>query len=221
MSLIVAIDGPAGSGKGTIAKLVAEKLNLIHIDTGAMYRSIALYTIKNNIKRDDTEKIIGALDDISINLIKKDGNQIVLLNNEDVTDMIRSEAVNKIVSDVSSIEKVREKLNTLQRNLANGKNVVMEGRDIGTVVFPNANVKIYLDGSVEERAKRRYEENIEKGMNVTFEEVKESIIARDKKDKTRKYGPLKMADDAIKIDTTNLSIHEVFNKVVEIINKVN
>lgn len=217
MAFIVAVDGPAGSGKGTLAKKLADKLNFINIDTGAMYRCIALYTIKNGIDCKDTQKIIDALENIKIELSRKDEKQVVILNNEIVTDEIRTNEVNNIVSDVSSIEKVRKKMVNLQRSLAQDKDVIMEGRDIGTVVFPNADIKIYLDASLEARAHRRYEEYLEKGIEISYDEVRESIIKRDEKDRTRKFGALRKAKDAILLDTTNLTIEEVLDKAVLLI----
>lgn len=217
MSFLVAIDGPAGSGKGTIADLVAKKLKFIHIDTGAMYRCITLYAIQNNISKDNVQKIVDSMGNIEIDQKNENDKQIFVLNGENVSERIRTEEVNKLVSDFSSIQKVREKLVLLQRKLAQNKNVIMEGRDIGTTVFPNADIKIYLDGSLEVRAKRRYKEYIEKGIEITYEEVKESIIKRDEKDRNREYGALKMAEDAILIDTTELSIDEVVGKVISII----
>lgn len=217
MSFLVAIDGPAGSGKGTIAKEVAKKLNFIHIDTGAMYRCVTLNAINNNISKEDKNAIINSMNDIKIDQVVKDGKQVILLNQIDVTDEIRTEKVNKIVPDISSIHEVREKMLLLQRKLAQDKDVIMEGRDIGTVVFPNADVKIYLDGSLEVRARRRYKEYLEKGMNVTYQEVEESIINRDEKDKNREFGALKMAEDATRVDTTLLSVEEVVERVCSII----
>lgn len=217
MSFLVAIDGPAGSGKGTIAELLSEKLNFIHIDTGAMYRCITLYVLNNNIDKDNKTEIIKALDKIEVDQILKDGKKVFLLNGEDVTDFIRTERVNKIISDISSIHEVREKLLVLQRNIAKGKNVIMEGRDIGTTVFPNADVKIYLDADLDVRVERRYKEFIEKGIETTLEEVKKTIIQRDYKDIHREYGALKKAEDAIEVDSTKMSIDEVVNKVIEII----
>lgn len=217
MTFIIAMDGPAGSGKGTIAKKVAEKLQLINIDTGAMYRCITLYTLKNNIDKSDKEKIIGILENIDIELLEKDGQQCVMLNGEDVTKEIRTEKVNAIVSDISGIEEVRKKMVILQRKLAEGKNIIMEGRDIGTTVFPNANIKIYLDADMEVRAKRRYKENLEKGIDTSFEEVKESILKRDEKDRNREYGALKIAENAIRVDTSNLTVEEVVEVVINLI----
>ncbi len=217
MSFIVAIDGTAGSGKGTISNIIAKELNLTNIDTGATYRCVALATIKNNIKLEEKEKIIALLDKISID-IKVDGqNQIFLLDGEDVSEKIRSAEVTAIVSQISAIPEVRLKLVELQRKLAQGKNVIMDGRDIGTYVFPNANVKIYLDASVEKRAERRFEENKLKGINTSYEEVLENIKMRDRQDKAKKIGALKIAEDAIVIDTSNLAIEEVAKKVKEVI----
>lgn len=217
MSFIVAIDGTAGSGKGTISNIIAKELNLTNIDTGATYRCVALATIKNNIKLEEKEKIIALLDKISID-IKVDGqNQIFLLDGEDVSEKIRSADVTAIVSQISAIPEVRLKLVELQRKLAQGKNVIMDGRDIGTYVFPNANVKIYLDASVEKRAERRFEENKLKGINTSYEEVLENIKMRDRQDKAKKIGALKIAEDAIVIDTSNLAIEEVAKKVKEVI----
>ena len=217
MSFIVAIDGTAGSGKGTISNIIAKELNLTNIDTGATYRCVALATIKKNIKLEEKEKIIALLDKISID-IKVDGqNQIFLLDGEDVSEKIRSAEVTAIVSQISAIPEVRLKLVELQRKLAQGKNVIMDGRDIGTYVFPNANVKIYLDASVEKRAERRFEENKLKGIKTSYEEVLENIKMRDRQDKAKKIGALKIAEDAIVIDTSNLAIEEVAEKVKEVI----
>lgn len=217
MSFIVAIDGPAGTGKGTITNLISKEMGLINIDTGATYRSVALYTIRNNIKLEEKQKIIDSLKDINIDIKNENGKQEFFLNGENVTEEIRSKEVTKIVSPISSIIEVRLAMVEVQRNLAKGKDVIMEGRDITTYVFPNADVKIYLDADEEERAKRRYKENIEKGINMTYEEVLENIKARDKNDKEKELGALKIADDAIYIDTTNLTIEEVKEKVRQII----
>lgn len=214
---LIAIDGPAGSGKGTIAKKVAEKLCIINIDTGAMYRCITLYSIKHNINKQNSVRLIEELENILIDFKEIEGKQHVFLNGEDVTTEIRSEMVNNIVSDISGIQEIRKRMVILQRRLAKDKNVIMEGRDIGTTVFPNANVKIYLDADVEERAKRRYKEYTEKGIETSFDEVRESIIKRDEKDSSRKFGALKMADDAIRVDTTNLEIEQVVKNVIDII----
>ena len=216
MSFIVAIDGPAGSGKGTITKLVGEKLGLVNIDTGATFRCVALNMLQENIKLEDEDKIENMLNNIKIEMTKN-GN--VFLNGEEVTKKIRENEVNNFVSPVSTIKVVRAKLLEIQRKIAEGKDVIMEGRDIGTVVFPNANVKIYLDASAEERAKRRVKQNEEKGIKTSYEEVLQNIIDRDKRDSSREIAPLKQAEDAIYVDTTNLTIEEVVEKITEIIKK--
>ena len=217
MSFIVAIDGPAGSGKGTVTELVCKKLNLINISTGAAYRSVALAILQNNISSDDTNKIIELLDKIDIEFRKENDKDLVYLNGEEVTKRIRQKDVTSIVSKVSSIKEVRLKLNKIFKKIAENKNVIMEGRDIGTCVFPNANVKIYLDASIEERAKRRVKQNEELGINIPYEEIKEDIQKRDEADKNKKIGALKKADDAIYIDSSNMTIEEVTDKIVEII----
>lgn len=217
MSFIVAIDGPAGTGKGTITKLISKELGLINIDTGATYRCVALYAIRNNIKLEETEKIINSLKNIEIYMENEKGEQKIFLNEEEVSKQIRSKEVTKIVSQISSIKEVRYKMVEVQRKLAEGKDVIMEGRDITTVVFPNANVKIYMDAEEEERAKRRYKEMQEKGIQMTYEEVLKNIQIRDKNDKEKEVGALKIAEDAIYLDTTGLSIEEVKDKILNII----
>lgn len=217
MSFIVAIDGPAGAGKGTITKLVGKKLNLINIDTGATYRCVTLATIQNGYTLENEKKIVGLLDKIKIEFKKVKEQDRIILNDVDVTDQIRSAEVNNMVSQVSHIPEVRNKMADFQRKIAEGKNVIMEGRDIGTNVFPNANVKIYLDATAEERAKRRVLQNKEKGIEISYQEVLENIKFRDNNDKTSKVAPLKMAEDAIYVDSTDLNINEVVEKIVEII----
>lgn len=219
MSFIVAIDGPAGTGKGTITKLIAKEMGLVNIDTGATYRCVTLYTIKNNIDSDDKERIINSLDDINIDMINENGEQKIILNGEDVSKQIRNEEVSMRASKISCIKEVRARMVDVQRKLAEGKDVIMEGRDITTVVFPNANVKIYMDADENERAKRRFLELQAKGDSVTYEEVLKNIQARDKNDKEKEVGALKIAEDAIYLDTTNLSIEQVKDKVKEIILK--
>ena len=217
MSFIVAIDGPAGTGKGTITKLISKEMGLVNIDTGATYRCVALYCLKNNIDLEDKEKIIDSLTNINIDMKNENGEQTIYLNGVDVTNEIRTPEVTKIVSEVSSIKEVRFAMVDVQRKLANGKDVIMEGRDITTYVFPNADVKIYMDADEVERAKRRYKEMQEKGMEMTFEEVLENIQKRDKNDKEKEIGALKIADDATYVDTTDLTIDEVKEKIKEII----
>lgn len=214
MSRIVAIDGPAGSGKGTITKKVGEKLGLINIDTGAMFRCVTLNMIQEKVTLEEEEKIKEILKNIKIDLKE---NEEVFLNGINVSQKIREEEVTKMVSPVSVLPMVREKMLILQREMAKGKNVIMEGRDIGTVVFPKANVKIYLDASPEERARRRVKQNQEKGMESSYEEVLKNIMERDKRDLSREIAPLKQAEDAIYIDTSDMTIDEVVDKMVEII----
>lgn len=218
MTFVVAIDGPAGSGKGSVTKSVGEKLGLINIDTGAMYRSVALNIIRENIKLDELEKISQLLDNIKLDFKKDEEIMRFYLNGKEVTDEIRSKEVNDIVSQVSHIPLVRTRMVDLQRKIAEGKRVIMEGRDIGTNVFPNADVKIYLDASPEERANRRYKQNLEKGINIPYEEVLQNVIFRDNSDKTSDVAPLKMAEDAILVDSTNMTIEEVIDRIIEIIN---
>lgn len=218
MSFVVAIDGPAGTGKGTIAKLIAQELNLVNIDTGAMYRSITLEALRQGINSiEEKEKLIEIAKNIKIEMTNNNGEQEIFLNGENVSKEIRSTEVSGFVSQVSSIPEIRELMVNLQRKMAEGKNVIMEGRDITTVVFPNANVKIYLDADVEERAKRRYKENKEKGMQTTFEETLEAMKKRDYNDMNKPVGALKIAEDAIVVDTTKMTIEEVKEKVKEII----
>lgn len=220
MSFIVAIDGPAGTGKGTITKILSKEMGLVNIDTGATYRCVALYAIKNNIKLEEKDKIINSLAKIHIDMKNENGEQTIYLNNEDVTKTIRTKEVTKIVSQISSIKEVRFAMVDVQRKLAEGKDVIMEGRDITTYVFPNADIKIYLDAEESERAKRRYKEMQENGIEMTYEEVLKNIQIRDKNDREKEIGALKIAEDAIFIDTTNLSIEEVKEKIKEIIESV-
>ncbi len=215
--MIVAIDGPAGSGKGTVTKLIAKRMGLINLDTGATYRCVALETIRRGLTLEEKQKIIDLVDDLDIEFEYENDDIKVFLNGEDVTSEIRNMEVTKIVSQVSSIVAVRLKMVELQRRMAKGKDVIMEGRDIGTYVFPNADVKIYLDADVEERAKRRFKENQEKGIDSSYEEILENIKLRDENDKNKEIGSLKIADDATIVDSSKLTIEEMTNKVEEII----
>ncbi len=219
MSFIVAIDGPAGVGKGTIAKRVADDLGLITIDTGATYRSVTVAILENNIKLEELDKIAELLKNIKIELILEGKNQKVFLNGEDVTTKIREDEVNNLVSKVSSIKEVRAEMVNLQRKLAEGKNVIMEGRDIGTVVFPKANIKIFLDASLEERAMRRYKQNQETGIDkeLSYDEVYESIKNRDYNDRNKPIGALKQAEDAILVDTTGMSLEDNIRRVEKLV----
>ena len=212
--MIVAIDGPAGSGKGTIASILSEKLNLVNIDTGATYRCLALECLNNNLTLDDKEEIINLSKNIDI---KFDLDKKVYLNNVDVTKEIRSSEVTKFSSPMSAIVEVRKNMVDLQRRLASNNSVVMEGRDITTVVFPNADYKFYLDASLEERAKRRYEQNKKNNINTTLEEVYEDIKTRDYNDTHKEVGSLTRTDEQIYIDSSNLSTQEVVNKMIKII----
>lgn len=214
MSLVVAIDGPAGSGKGTIAKIISEKLGLVNIDTGAMYRCVALKALRNKLGLDDKEQLIEISKKIKIEF-DKDGK--TYLDEEDVSNEIRSKEVSNIVSQISSIVEIREQMVNAQRKMAEGLNVIMEGRDITTVVFPNANFKFYLDASSEERAKRRFIQNQESGINMSLEEIKENIEKRDYNDMHKEVGSLMRTEEQIYIDSTNLKIEEVAELMINII----
>lgn len=215
--MIVAVDGPAGSGKGTVTKRIEKELGFLNLDTGATYRCVALEMLRKGISLENEEEIIKVANEINIEINNQNDKDIILLNGEDVSKEIRTKEVTAIVSQVSSIVKVREIMVDVQRKLATGKDVIVEGRDIGTVVFPNADVKIYLDASEEIRAKRRYKENIENGIEVTYEEVLENIKMRDYNDMHKKVGSLKKADDAILVDSTDLTIDEVVARIKSII----
>ena len=211
---VIAIDGEAGTGKSTLAKSIAKKYNIVYMDTGAMYRCVTLEMLNNDISMDDVEKIEKMLDDIKIEIRNDDDEDKFFLNGKDVTKKIREQKVNDNVSQVSHIPIVRERMVELQRKLANGKKIVMEGRDIGTNVFPNAQVKIYLTASAHVKAKRRYEQNKEKGINIPFEEIYNNVVFRDNNDKNSNVAPLKKAADAFELDTTNYTLDEVENIVV-------
>lgn len=218
--MIIAIDGPAGSGKGAVAKMIDEKLNFTRIDTGAMYRCITLKMLRNNISLEDEEKIKHLLENTKIILKKIEDELHVYLDDEDVTKIIRTPEVNSVVSQVSAIKIIRIKMVELQQNMKNmAENIVMEGRDITTVVFPSADIKIYLTASLEERVKRRYKELTGNGIETSYEEVKNSMIARDKNDMQKEMGALKIAEDAIVIDNTNMNIEETYEKIQQIIDK--
>ncbi len=219
MSFIVAIDGPAGAGKGTMAEILSKKYNLVNIDTGATYRCVALEMLNKNIALDEEDKITEMLKTIKIDMSNKDGNQKVTLNGKDVTEKIRSKEVSQVVSPVSSIKQIRIAMADIQRKMAQGKDVIMEGRDIGTVIFPNADVKIYLDADVEIRAKRRFKENQEKGIEMSYEEVLDNIKKRDKNDREKEMGALKVAPGAVVLDCSNMTIGEQEKAMSKIIDK--
>ena len=212
----IAIDGPAGAGKSTIAKIVAKKLEYIYVDTGAMYRAMALYLIREGIQPSETSKIEEACNNADISITYEDGEQVVVLNGENVNGLIRTEEVSNMASASSVNGKVREKLVALQQKLAKETNVVMDGRDIGTVVLPDAPCKIYLTASDDVRAKRRYDELVAKGVEADLNEIKKDIIERDHRDMTREISPLRRAEDAYFLDSSSMTVDEVVAKIIEI-----
>ena len=210
----IAIDGPAGAGKSTIAKLVAAKLGFIYVDTGAMYRAMALYFLENGIQPEDEAKVSAACGQIDISLRYQDGVQQVILNGEDVSGKIRTEAVGNAASVVSAYRAVRQALLALQQNLAKTSNVIMDGRDIGTCVLPNAQTKIYLTASSHVRAVRRYKELTEKGQMCNLEEIEQDIIDRDYRDMHREIAPLTQAADAVLLDSSEMTIDQVVDGII-------
>ena len=217
MGYNIAIDGPAGAGKSTIAKLVAKELGFIYVDTGAMYRGLAVHFLKKGIVPGEVEKIEAACEDAKVELGYENGVQQVYLNGENITSQLREEAVGNMASVSSAVPAVRAKLLDLQRNLAKEKDVVMDGRDIGTNVLPNADVKLFLTASAESRAKRRYDEFVAKGVAANYDDVLRDVKARDERDATRKDAPMKPAEDAYILDTSWMGIEDVFEKAVAII----
>lgn len=212
----IAIDGPAAAGKSTVAKIAAEKLSYIYIDTGAMYRSLTYKALKNGASLENEAELISILNDTKIELMPGETGQKVLLDGIEVTDEIRSADVTNQVSYVAVHELVRKEMVKRQQQFASDGGVVMDGRDIGTHVLPNAEVKVFLRASVEERAQRRHAENVQKGFPSDLEKLKEEIAARDKIDSEREVAPLRKADDAVEIDTTSLSIADVVEKIMEL-----
>ena len=214
--MIIAIDGPAGSGKSTTSKLVAERLGISHLDTGSMYRAVTLYFIENKYSVDyvDIDSIMNSID-----LEISDG--AVFLNGNDVTTKLRTQEVSRLVSDISSLQKVRFRMVEIQRKISQNKSIVIDGRDIGTVVFPEAEFKFFITASIESRAKRRFDELKVSDSNVNLDEISKQIEERDYFDSTRTNSPLRKAEDAIIIDTTRLSIDEQVNIILEIINNTN
>ena len=218
----IAIDGPAGAGKSSIAKALSKKLGFVYIDTGAMYRAVALFFLENGIKDGSENEIDKLLDKLDINIKYTDGEQRVFLNNVDVSDKLRQEEIGKLASRFSALKSVREKLVALQRKLAKKENVIMDGRDIGTVVLPNADLKIYLSAGSKVRAKRRYLELIEKGFDraaLDEKAIENEIIKRDEADMNREISPLKKAEDAYCLDTSNMTFNEVVSKILDMVEK--
>lgn len=217
MSYNIAIDGPAGAGKSTIAKIVAKEKGFIYVDTGAMYRAIAYHLLQNHVDVEDVERICEEAQKADVSIRYIDGEQVVLLNGENVNAYLRQEEVGNMASASSVHAKVREKMTELQRKLAAEQDVVMDGRDIGTVVLPNADLKIFLTASVEERAKRRFDELKAKGETPDLSAIEKDIAERDHRDMTREVAPLKQADDAVLVDTTSMTIQEVADKIMSYI----
>lgn len=219
MSIAIAIDGPAGAGKSSLSKEVAKELSFIYVDTGALYRTIGLAASRKGLKKEDKAEIISMLNDIDVKLSFNDeGTQIVLLNGEDVSSFIRTPEASMFASTVSAIPEVRAFLLDLQRNMAKSDNVIMDGRDIGTVVLPDAKIKIFLTASPEKRAMRRHKENIEKGIDSTYEEVLKDVNQRDYQDSHREIAPLKPAEDSVLVDTSDYDFEgskELLLKVIK------
>lgn len=212
----IAIDGPAGAGKSTIAKLVAKEKGYIYVDTGAMYRGLAIHFLDKGIQPQETEKVIEACKDAEVTIAYEDAVQHVYLNGKDISSRLRNEEVGNMASVTSAIPEVRKKLLELQQNLAKTQNVIMDGRDIGTCVLPHADVKVYLTASVETRAKRRYQELQEKGEDCNLEEIAHDIEERDRRDMTREIAPLKQAEDAVLVDSSDMTIAEVVKTIVDL-----
>lgn len=213
----IAIDGPAGSGKSSVSKQIAKILNIVYIDTGAMYRTIGLYCLKNHINLSNGEEIKKSLQNIDMKIALSEGKQTIYLNGEDVTETIRTQQVGKAASDVAIVYAVREKLVQIQRELSKGHSVIMDGRDIGTNVLPHATIKIYLNASVEQRTIRRCHELMLLGKEYDKKRIEYEIIQRDENDKNRKYNPLKKAEDAIEIDSSNMDIEQTVQTILNII----
>ena len=212
----IAIDGPAGAGKSTIARRVAKELSFIYVDTGAMYRAMALYLLRREVNKDDTEQIGNICQDAEISIEYQNGEQIVLLNDENVNSYLRTEEVGNMASVSSAVPRVREKLLSLQRKLAGDMSVVMDGRDIGTTILPDADVKIYLTASSLTRAKRRYLELQEKGTVCNLDEIQKDIEERDQRDMNREISPLRQAEDAVLVDSSDLTIQQVVDRILQI-----
>ena len=216
-AISIAIDGPAGAGKSTIAKLVSKKLGFIYVDTGAMYRAMAVYFLRNGIGAEEIAKIEAACDGVTVSIRYENNEQQVILNGENVTHLLRTEEVGKMASASSVVPKVRMKLVELQRQLAATTDVVMDGRDIGTYVLPDAQVKIYMTAGICERALRRFDELNQKGIDCNLEEIEKDIAERDYRDMNREFAPLRQAEDAVYLDTSDMSIEEVADEVCRIV----
>lgn len=213
----IALDGPSGSGKSVMARAVSKQLNILYVDTGALYRAIGLYMFRNEVDISDAEKVVENLRNISLELAQGEDGQIVLLNGENVNRDIRLPEISMYASKVSAIPKVRQFLLDIQRDTAKKNNVIMDGRDIGTVIFPEAEVKIFLFASDEIRAKRRYKELVEKGIETTYEEVLSDMLKRDENDRTREVAPALPAEDAVMLDSSELNIEETIAEIIRII----
>lgn len=216
----IAVDGPAGSGKSTVSKKIAKELDIVYVDTGAMYRSIAYFALQEKVSLDDEEKIVSLLKNINLKIVPNKDGQKIFIDSVDVTEKIRTQEIGLSASIIAQYEKVRVYLGDIQKNMANEISVIMDGRDIGTNILPNAQVKIYLDADVLERANRRLEELKLKGAKdneIDMKAIEEEIISRDKNDMERVLNPLVKAEDAILLDTTGLSIDDVVNRILEII----
>lgn len=215
--MIIAIDGPAASGKSTTAKIIAQELGFIYIDTGAMYRAVAYYTLENQINIDDFLAIDNMLDHIDIKFENINNQNQILLNNKNVNTEIRSPEVGNLASKVATKKIIREKMVDLQREFAKDNDVVLDGRDIGTVVFPDADFKFFIIASIDVRAQRRHKELLEKGINQDLEDIRQDLIWRDKNDTEREFSPLTQADDAIVVDTSNMNIEEQVKYILKVI----
>lgn len=216
MAYNIAVDGPAGAGKSTIARAVARKMNLIYVDTGAMYRALALYMVRQRVNLQDTQEIIGKCREADVTIRYEDGAQVVCLNGENVNAYLRTEETGNVASVISPIPEVREKLLELQRKLAAENDCIMDGRDIGTCVLPNARTKIYLTASSAVRAKRRYDELTAKGETCDIKKIQTDIEERDYRDMHREVSPLKQAEDAVLVDTSDMTVDEVIEKIVSL-----
>lgn len=215
----IAVDGPVGAGKSTLARLVAKKLNIVYVDTGAMYRAVGLHMLRNGVDLADRTSVVALLPEVELDVKIVDGVQQIFLNGEDVSDLIRTPEISMAASNVSKIAEVREKLVDLQRKLAQRVSVIMDGRDIGTVVLPNASTKIYLTASIDVRATRRYKELIAKGQDVSYDDVKADIIKRDDNDMNRDVSPLRPAEDSVTLDTSDMTLDEAVDAIIEIASK--